>query len=463
MTTRQGTVTYRYDELDRLIETCWSATTCPSGPPAAALACIACIGGLLTRPAATTNPPAGETFRTYTYDAVGNRSAEVANAGTTTYAYDAADRLTSTTAPGNVITNYTFDSNGNQTAAGPRTFTYDFADRLKTAVVGTTTETYTYAGDGVRLSASTGSQANKTTKFLWDRSFGLAQLAIERNGSDALLRSYAYGLDLLNQKAGNNTYWYHHDGLGSVVDVTSSTGTSLAWTDYYPYGLVRQQGKAGGGNGAPAVQPFNFAGEQLDGLTGLYYLRARQYDPATGRFLSTDPASPSPSSGCVSGYIYGANNPARYIDPSGGCPIAILFGLIGAAAGTIVPGPGNAAGAYGGASVGFALCAAEVAVEAIVIYEAVKPSEPIWDPRLDPQTQKAIIELLKTLEVDIHTGLPGGGRLPEVCKLHPTACKVALVALTGIIGIMLIIAGGPEALEEMMHEEPEDHDEDPPK
>ncbi len=63
-----------------------------------------------------------------------------------TYAYDNADRLTSTTAPGNVVTNYTFDANGNQTGAGAKTFSYDRADRLRTAAIASTTETYTYWG-----------------------------------------------------------------------------------------------------------------------------------------------------------------------------------------------------------------------------------------------------------------------------------------------------------------------------
>ncbi len=317
MTTRVGTLTYRYDGLNRLTEACWSQSTCPGGPPAAPLACISCIGALLSRPAATTNPPPGETFRAYTYDPVGNRLTETSNAGPTSYVYDTADRLMSTTAPGNVVTNYTFDANGNQTAAGTRTFTYDLADRTKTATVGTTTETYTYAGDGLRMSASTGSQAAKTTKFLWDRSFALPQIGLERNGSDALLRSYAYGLDLLSQKAGNSVYAYHHDGLGSVTDVTGSTGTSIWWSEVYPYGALRQQGKAGGGNGAPAVQPFNFTGEQLDALTGLYHLRARQYDPGTGRFLATDPAAADIEDPYTSAYVYAIGNPIRYIDPSG--------------------------------------------------------------------------------------------------------------------------------------------------
>lgn len=82
-------------------------------------------------------------------------------------------------------------------------FAYDLADRLKTATVSGTTETYTYAGDGTRLSASTGAKAAKTTRLLWDQAFGLPRLALERNGNDALLRSYRYGLDLLSQAAGS--------------------------------------------------------------------------------------------------------------------------------------------------------------------------------------------------------------------------------------------------------------------
>jgi hypothetical protein len=156
-------------------------------------------------------------------------------------------------------------------APGPATtYTYDYADRLRTATVGATTETYAYAGDGVRLSASTGAGPGQTTKALWDRVFGLPQLALERDGADALLRAYRYGWDLVSQAAGGNTYAYHHDGLGSVADLTGPAGTSLSWREYAPYGEVRL---AGVGAGAPAIDPFAFTGEQRDGLTGLYHLR----------------------------------------------------------------------------------------------------------------------------------------------------------------------------------------------
>ena len=59
--------------------------------------------------------------------------------------------------------------------------------------MGATTETYAYAGDGVRLSASTGAAANQTTKSLWDRNFGLPQLAIERDGNNAFCATTATG------------------------------------------------------------------------------------------------------------------------------------------------------------------------------------------------------------------------------------------------------------------------------
>jgi RHS repeat-associated protein len=329
MTTRQGTVTYRYDELSRLTEACWSQTTCPGGAPATPLTCLTCIGGLLSRPSATISPPPGETYRTYTYDPVGNRLSEASDLGSTTYAYDVADRLTTVTAPGPVVTNYAFDNNGNQTAAGSVTFTYDLANRLKTATVGATTETYTSAGDGVRLSASTGSGASQTTKFLWDRNFGLPQVAMERDGNDALLRDYRFGLDLLRQTAGSTSYYYHHDGLGSVADVTSSAGTSLTWDEYYPYGIVRQ---AGTGAGAPAAQPFMFAGEQLDAVTGFYHLRARQYDPTIGRFLSVDPAAARMRDPYVSSYVYVKDDPASFVDPSGRDVKGTCFTIEGAAA-----------------------------------------------------------------------------------------------------------------------------------
>jgi len=235
------------------------------------------------------------------------------------------------TAPGGAVTNYTYDANGNQTAAGARTYTYDAADRTTTARIGTTTETYTWSGDGLRLSASTGTTAAKTTRYVWDRNFGLAQLAIERNGSDTTLRSYAYALDLLSQTAGTSTFYYHHDGLGSVSDVTAAAGKPLAWYEYQPFGALR---RSGADTKAP-TNLFRFTGEYLDTFSGLYHLRARQYDPGIGRFLSHDPVAPTLEDPYVASYVYVRNSPENAVDPSGEFPWILAGALVGGALGAI--------------------------------------------------------------------------------------------------------------------------------
>lgn len=84
--------------------------------------------------------------------------------------------------------------------------------------------------------------------------------------------------------SGGNTYYYHYDVLGSVGNVSSASGVT-EWTESYdPYGATRAETK---NDPSAASNPMKFAGEYED-ATGLYYLRARQYDAATG-FLTLDP------------------------------------------------------------------------------------------------------------------------------------------------------------------------------
>ncbi|MBI2777378.1 MAG: RHS repeat-associated core domain-containing protein, partial [Chloroflexi bacterium] len=300
MTTTRGTMAYTYDVLDRLARVDYSAATGSGGggttesatTSGAGLDCLGCGGGgAVPDGPPVTNPPApGDTFTAWTYDPVGNRRTETTYLGTRTYAYDAADRLVTTTAPGGAVTAYTYDANGNQTSAGATTYAYDLADRLVSATVGTTTETYTWSGDGIRRSAATGPQAARTVRYLVDRAFGLPEVALERDGANKTLRRYTYGLDRLSQTTPTKgPFWYHADGLGSVTDITSATGASLAWTEYTPFGTIRPSGAT---SQAP-VNPFRFTGEYRDSTTGLYHLRARAYDPTTGRFTAVDPVSPA--------------------------------------------------------------------------------------------------------------------------------------------------------------------------
>ena len=233
--------------------------------------------------------------------------------GTTAYAYDPADRLTSVTPPGGSAIAYTYNATGDELAAGSTTYAYDLADRMTSATVGVTSQAYTWSGDGVRLSAATGAGA-ATTSFLVDRAAALPQVALERDGTGTVLRDEVYGLGRISVVGASGGIAYEHtDALGSVTDLTGSTGVPLAWSEASPYGAIRSAGAAAG---APA-DPFGFTGQFQDSPTGLYYLRARQYDPSIGRFLSTDPQPGGMADPYVSAYAYANGNPVRWVDPSG--------------------------------------------------------------------------------------------------------------------------------------------------
>jgi len=283
--TTEGVSTYTYDALDRLTAVCYQAS-CPGG---------------------------SDPFIRWAYDPVGNRESETRPTGTTAYTFNAADQLTARNGLGGNVT-YAYDANGNQTQAGSRTFAYDLGNRLKSTTDAGTTITYAYDGDGVRTQA-TGS--GSTTNYLWDVNNALPQLALERDGSGATLRSYLFGNGRVSMDAGTTSY-FHHDGIGSVLNVTSAAGTAHWTYSYEPFGVARTAMR-----NDPTAQdnPMQFVGEHLDAATGLYHLRARQYAPETGRFLGVDPFPPGLSDAYVSAYVYVSNRPTVLIDPSGkiGC------------------------------------------------------------------------------------------------------------------------------------------------
>ncbi len=105
----------------------------------------------------------------------------------------------------------------------------------------------------------------------------------------------------------NAVYYYHFDGLGSVVALTDANGTCVQTYEYSVYGHV-----AASDPNHP--NPFMFTGRQFDIETGLYYYRARYYNPYLGRFLQTDPVGYGDG---INRYNYCRNNPSSLVDPSG--------------------------------------------------------------------------------------------------------------------------------------------------
>ena len=101
-------------------------------------------------------------------------------------------------------------------------------------------------------------------------------------------------------------YYYHFDGLGSVIALSDVNSVIVERYSYDVFGKPS--------NTSDVNNPYLFTGRRYDDETGLYYYRARYYDYATGRFLQTDPV------GYTAGlnlYTYCGNDPIDFVDPLG--------------------------------------------------------------------------------------------------------------------------------------------------
>jgi RHS repeat-associated protein len=260
-----------------------------------------------TSTAVCTAPPTGSQL--YTYDTADNLVRNMA----TTQSYNAADELcwsvtgtsTNTCAtPPTGATGYSYDTRGNRTKITPpsgpaTTLGYDQADRLVSYTQGYPSATYAYNGDGLRMTKTVGPT---TTPFVWDGESGLPLMLSDSTNS------YVYGpVGLpLEQITGTTPLWLHHDQLGSTRLLTNTTGTKVATYTYTPYGTLAS-------TTGTAVTPLRFTGEYQDSESGLYYLRARYYDPATAQFATVDPAV----AGTGQPYAYALDNPINTRDQSG--------------------------------------------------------------------------------------------------------------------------------------------------
>ncbi len=111
----------------------------------------------------------------------------------------------------------------------------------------------------------------------------------------------------LYDEKSTNYYFYHYDGLGNVVALSDSAGDTVQTYEYSIYGQV-----AASDPNHP--NPYLFTGRRFDTETGLYYYRARYYNPYIGRFLQTDPVGYNDG---INWYLYCRNNPLARVDPSG--------------------------------------------------------------------------------------------------------------------------------------------------
>jgi RHS repeat-associated protein len=258
----------------------------------------------------------------YGYDATGNRTSmnrqsvnlPLRNPVTDT-AYDEANQMlrynASSDLPVRQTGNIGYDENGNMTSmtnsCGTTSFTWDARNRL-VGISG-------FKPDCSALSASfsydalgrrTEKTINGATKqYLYD---GLD--IVQEIENSAVTANYIRTLNidepLARIKADGTVRYYQQDALGSVIALTDEAGAVKTQYSYDPFGSTTLSGEV-------SDNPFQYSGRENDG-TGLYYYRARYYSPELQRFVSEDPIG---FAGGINFYVYIHNQPINWVDPLG--------------------------------------------------------------------------------------------------------------------------------------------------
>lgn len=230
---------------------------------------------------------------TYNNDPVGNRDSTV-NGGTIDYQHNELNEYTSVD-----WTTFTSDLRGNLVNDGNQSYQYDLGNRL-TAVNGNIA--YDYNPFGLRIAKTVD---GTTTSYVLDNN-----REIEEWEDGELQRKFIYGVGIdepLVMETGGARYHYHYDALGSVQNLTDSTGSLVATYRYDIYGAFQFSGSTHGNS-------YTFTSRRYDPESGLSYYRARYYAQGIGRFIQVDPIGYDSMPNL---YTYVTNNPINYYDPLG--------------------------------------------------------------------------------------------------------------------------------------------------
>ncbi len=243
----------------------------------------------------------------YTFDKNGNLIKKTTPTGlpnttiTTLYSYDFENQLTQTEihyGPATVTVQFTYDPLGRR--IGKKTI------GKACQISGTDTHTYVYDGQNII-------QEYRDTNVLGADFIGTSRY-LHGPGTD----------EPLSLTRNNNTWHYHQDGLGSIIALSNKYGIVVDRYDYDSFG-----------NQKPGLhvisQPYAYTGREWDKEAGLYYYRARYYDPMEGRFIQKDPIAILGNNyndsynitenqrlkSIVNPFAYTDNNPINYTDPTG--------------------------------------------------------------------------------------------------------------------------------------------------
>ena len=275
------------------------------------------------------------TTTTYTYDAVGNRLTRQEGTETAeTYTYNYLNQLTRVQ-QGTAVTTYTYDARGNQmqqvqTGTGVTTTTnygYDLANRLTSTSISnnaviplSTSATYAYNAQGQRV---TRVEDEVITHFYYTGSALLfttvneyvlqTQNILDPSGTIVASKRFEGQAETEQDPYADDYFFYRYDIRGSVTNIVDGEGAVVKSYDYDEFGVTTSTGDS-------FFNEVTFTGSVAD-ASGLLYMNARYYNPATARFLSQDSYTGSASDPWTQHlYAYCNNNPVNLVDPTGHVP-----------------------------------------------------------------------------------------------------------------------------------------------
>lgn len=181
------------------------------------------------------------------------------------------------------------------------------------SLTGATTTRHTYNALSQRVAKAAGAAM---TQFVYDES---GHLLGEYTGSGALIQETVWMDDIpvatLRPRAGTGVdiYYVHTNVLNAPRKVTRPADNSVMWHwNASPFGENRPEENPQSA-GAFSYH-LRFPGQYYDAESGLHYNGFRYYDPATGRYISSDPIG---LNGGLNTYAYALNDPASNTDPTG--------------------------------------------------------------------------------------------------------------------------------------------------
>lgn len=247
----------------------------------------------------------------YNYDAVGNRRG-----------------IADSVALGNRLirlNGYTmqYDADGNLLSKSGNgismTLTWNGLGQLASVTRNGVVTTFGYDGLGRRVRKT----VNGVTKYFLHDGDNLV-LQLDANGNRELEFSYYPGVDqphAVRRSSDGAMFYYTTELPGHVTGLVNSANQVVNSYSYTPFGTAIDSVEQ-------VAQPFRFTGREYDRETGLYYYRARYYDPGVGRFISEDPIG---LAGGINVYAYAGNDPLNATDPFGlspmGCPEGYVWAM----------------------------------------------------------------------------------------------------------------------------------------